>query len=343
MVPFAGYLMPVQYPTGIKEEYSAVREKVGIFDVSHMGEFKISGPNAESFLQNLTINNVSNLSVGQAQYSAMCFPTGGIIDDLILYRFNDHFLMVVNASNIDKNWKWLKGHCPDSVELKNISDEISLIAIQGPESRNQLKPLFPEVVDLAFYNACYSSYNGLEVMLSRTGYTGELGFEVYGDHNVILEIWNILNTSELVTHCGLAVRDILRLEMKYCLYGKDINEETNPLEAGLGWVTSLEKDFIGKDNLLKSRESGLSQRLAAIKLKDRGIPRADYEIYAKGNVVGKMTSGTHSPRLNCGIGLGYLTNGFHKTGTNIELKIRNKWVSATVVKPPFLKNTSIYS
>ena len=301
MVPFAGYLMPLQYPAGIKEEYSAVREKVGIFDVSHMGEFKISGTGAESFLQNLTINNVSNLMVGQAQYSAMCLPTSGIIDDLILYRFKDHYLMVVNASNINKNWKWLKDHCPDNVELKNISDEVSLIAIQGPESKNQLKPLFPKVVDLTFYNACYSSYNGQEVIISRTGYTGELGFEVYGNQTVILEIWNILNTSELVTPCGLAVRDILRLEMKYCLYGNDINEKTNPLEAGLGWVTSLEKDFIGKDELLKFRERGLSKRLAAIQLKDRGIPRVDYEIYSGGNVVGKMTSGTHSPSLNCGI------------------------------------------
>ncbi len=341
MVPYAGFIMPVQYASGIKEEYSAVRKNVGVFDVSHMGEFKFTGSEAEQFLQKITINNVKKLSSGQAQYSAMCLPDGGIIDDLILYKFDDHFFMVVNASNIEKNWAWIKDHCPKNVDIQNVSNDISLIAAQGPKAREVLSSVFPEVDELAFYHASITSFNGSEIILSRTGYTGELGFEIYGGHKAILEIWKILYNSKKVIPCGLAVRDVLRMEMKYCLYGNDIDESTNPLEAGLGWITSFDKEFIGKDNILSSRKTGLGKRLSAIKLTDRGIPRNGYEVLNGDEIIGHVTSGTHSTGLNAGIGLGYLKNGFHKTGTEVKIKIRNKLVSAEVVKPPFINKTSL--
>ncbi len=340
MVPFADYEMPVQYPCGIKSEYQAVRNNVGMFDVSHMGEFEISGENAELFLQKLTINDVTQLKNGKAQYSAMCNENGGIIDDLIVYKFVNKYVMVVNASNVEKNWKWLNRNLITGVKLKNISDSISLIAIQGPKCRNILSELFSEVNNLKFYHAIELKYNHENLIISRTGYTGELGFEIYGSGNSINLIWQYL-LNKNVQPCGLGVRDVLRMEMKYCLYGNDIDESTHPLEAGLSWITNLNTDFIGRDNIFKFKQDGVDRNLVAIKLNERGIPRQGYKITKNGKLIGEICSGTQSLGLNCGIGSGYVENGFHKIGTEISVLIRNKEVNATIIKPPFIKKTSL--
>ena len=342
LVPFGGYEMPVSYPNGIQSEYFAVRNEAGIFDVSHMGEFLISGEGAEEFLQLMTINDVSKLKIGEAQYSAMWYPDGGIVDDLILYRKLDGYFMVVNAANIQKDFEWLNQYLAEKVTLENISDEYSLIAIQGPESRDILAAFTTENLQMPFYTFEDGLVCDHPVMVSRTGYTGELGFEIYGSTPAIITIWDALVKAG-AKPAGLAARDILRLEMKYCLYGNDIDNTTNPLEAGLNWVTAFgKKDFIGRASLLEKKKNGQSRQLVAFILDDRGIPRQGYEIFLDSEKVGVVTSGSQSPKLKSGIGLAYVDKPFHKAGQQITVTIRNQLVGAHIIKPPFIKDTSLH-
>lgn len=341
IVPFAGYEMPVTYPDGIQVEHKAVRNSSGMFDVSHMGEFWITGEGALDFLQYMTINDVSKLEVGDAQYSAMCYDDGGIVDDLILYRKRDGYFMVVNASNIDKDLEWLIDHKSETVNIENYSEKYSLVALQGPQSRDILSKFTQTNLNFKFYSYVDAIICGHPVMLSRTGYTGELGFEIYASNEVIIDIWKAFH-SVGVTPCGLASRDILRMEMKYCLYGNDIDRTTNPIEAGLGWITDFSNnEFIGKSALLSVKESKPDRHLVTFTLNERGIPRHDYRIQVDGLDIGFVTSGTQSMTLSKGIGMAYVNKDFAKEGNDIDVIIRNKPVSATIVKPPFVKETSI--
>ena len=343
LVSFAGYTMPVSYPGGINSEYLAVRNKAGLFDVSHMGEFFISGNNAEKFLQNMTINNVAKLKVGDAQYSAMCYPDGGIVDDLILYRKHDGYLMVVNAANINKDFEWLRQNEMDNVHLENLSDFYSLIALQGPKSREILSQLTDINLSMPFYSYQNGIVAGYPIMLSRTGYTGELGFEIYGEGNSVVQIWNTLIQFG-VKPAGLAARDILRMEMKYCLYGNDIDRITNPLEADLSWIIDFSKSsFIGKNSLMEIKENGIKRQLVAFTMEERGIPRQGYDIFLNSQKVGMVTSGTQSPILKNGIGLAYIDSPFHKSGEGISISIRGKLIPARIIKPPFIQNTSLHN
>ena len=342
LVPFAGYKMPVSYSNGIQSEYFAVRDEVGIFDVSHMGEFTIDGSGSEAFLQKMTINDVEKLQIGEAQYSALCYPNGGIVDDLILYRKSGGYFMVVNASNIEKDFNWLSEHKTEDVNLKNVSDDYSLFALQGPKSRDILSRYTHANLKMPFYTFEDALVCGYPVMVSRTGYTGELGFEIYGDANSLVYIWDkLINLG--VKPAGLAARDILRMEMKYCLYGNDIDKTTNPIEAGLSWITALTKsDFIGKDALLEIKKNRSTRQLISFAMEERGIPRQGYEIFVDSQKVGIVTSGTQSPKLKIGIGLAYVNKPFHKTGQNISIQVRNKFISAKIIKPPFIKETSLH-
>ena len=341
MVPFAGYMMPVHY-TGIMHEHHAVRNTAGMFDVSHMGEFIIKGKNAESFLQYMTINDVAGLKPGQAQYSAMCMEDGGIIDDLLIYRCRDRFMIVVNATNVQKNFKWLEKNLLDGVVLKDVSDEINLIALQGPESKRILQTIIQSDLSMIpFYHFIEDKYEDSNILVSRTGYTGELGFEIYGNLNVIPKIWDALmevGKEHGIVPAGLGARDTLRLEMKYCLYGNDFDESTNPFEAGLGWITKLGKgNFIGRKALMKKKEQ-ISRRLVCFEMMERAIPRHGYPIFLGDKKKGEVTSGSQSPSLNKGIGLGFIDHPHTKVGTILEVEIRGQKKSAIIVKPPFYKN-----
>ena len=341
MIAFGGFIMPISYTKGIKSEYFSVREEVGMFDVSHMGQFEIKGKNAKKFLQKVTINKVEKLDVGSGQYSAMCNNNGGIIDDFILFRKKNAYLMVVNASNINKDFQWLEKNLLEEVSLENISDKISLIAVQGPLSRKILSKIFEFNIEIPFYTFVENYYNDYSILLSRTGYTGELGYEIYGSAEVIKLIWDKL----LKLNCepvGLAARDILRMEMKYCLYGNDINDELTPLEADLSWITSMDKgSFIGLGKLNKMKLSGLGKKLIAFKMLERGVPRQGYKIYINKKLVGYVTSGTQSPILNAGIGLGYINIPYNKINQKISIAVRNQFINAIIIKPPFLNNTSL--
>lgn len=344
-VPFAGYEMPVQY-TGINAEHLAVRTAAGLFDVSHMGEFRISGPDALTYLQDVTINDVAALEEGQVQYSAMCYSDGGIVDDLLLYRRTDHYFMVVNAANIDKDFEWLRSNVKGNVSLENVSDQTGLIAVQGPVSRELAgKVLHVDLSDLAYYHLMEGKVNDREVMISRTGYTGELGFELYTDPDTTRRLWeDCLAAGEGLgaVPVGLGARDTLRLEMKYCLYGNDITAETNPIEAGLRWITKLDKGpFIGSRAIARVKEKKPARRLVAFWMEERAIPRPGYIILHDGREIGQVTSGTQSPTLRRGIGLGYVAREYAKVGTTLQLDIRGKAAGATVVKPPFVKETSL--
>ena len=342
LVPFAGYMMPVAYSEGIQSEYFSIRENVGLFDVSHMGEFYIYGEHATKFLDYLTLNNVSKLKIGDAQYSAMCNNEGGIIDDLILYKKNNGYLMVVNASNITKNYDWVCKNIIKGVKIDNLSNKLSLIALQGPSSRDILSKLTKINLHLPFYSFKEGLIHQYQVMLSRTGYTGELGFEIYGDDNSILNIWNRL-IDYGVKPAGLAARDILRMEMKYCLYGNDINNTTNPLEAGIGWIIDFSKNnFIGREALIKTKTKGISKNLVAFLMEERGIPRKGYEIFVEDKKIGEVTSGTQSPLLKKGIGLGYIKIPYNKINQQIFICIRNKLIKAKIIKAPFIKSASLY-
>ncbi|MCR9183138.1 MAG: glycine cleavage system aminomethyltransferase GcvT [Flavobacteriaceae bacterium] len=343
MVPFAGYYMPVQYE-GVNAEHETVRKAVGVFDVSHMGEFLISGPKALELIQKVCSNDASKLVDGKAQYS--CFPneTGGIVDDLIVYRFNqEKYMMVVNASNIDKDWAWVNKHNAMGAEVRNLSDDYSLLAIQGPKAVEAMQSLTSvDLSSIPFYSFVVANFAGIEhVIISATGYTGSGGFEIYCKNSEAEQVWNkVMEAGGAfgIKPIGLAARDTLRLEMGYCLYGNDINEETSPLEAGLGWITKFSKEFINAEALKKQKEEGVTRKLVAFELDERGIPRHDYEIVdADGNKIGIVTSGTMAPSLNKGIGLGYVPVSFSDVGSRIYIQIRKNQIPATVVKLPFYK------
>ena len=340
MVDFTGYQMPIQY-SGIIQEHLAVRNSCGIFDICHMGELIVRGVGAEDFLNYITVNDVKSMLVGDAQYSAMCYENGGIIDDILIYKYADKYMLVVNSSNLEQDFSWLKKYKRDDVELIDISAETGLIALQGPDSRNILQKCVElDLTDIPFYTFIESNIGGFNATFARTGYTGELGFEIYADKDDIGQIWDIIMDSGDVTPCGLACRDTLRMEMKFCLYGNDIDDATNPIEAGLGWITKLNKDkFIGKKFLLLAKENRI-RHLTAFKMDERAVPRKGYSIYADGNKVGKVTSGTQSPSLQKGIGLGYVQFGKHKVGMELDLDIRGIMKKATIIKPPFYKNGS---
>ncbi|MCJ7801408.1 MAG: glycine cleavage system aminomethyltransferase GcvT [Candidatus Marinimicrobia bacterium] len=341
IVPFAGFEMPLQYE-GVIKEHLAVRTTAGVFDVSHMGEFIVKGKKAGNFLNYVTINDVSKIEIGQAQYSAMCYDDGGIIDDLLIYRYKDHYMLVVNASNIEKDFNWLNEHLLDDVLLENRSDEIGLIAVQGPKSREILFQISESgISDLPFYYFLEGKVAGHVVTIARTGYTGELGFEIYGSNEDIPKFWdalfNIGKPMGLVA-TGLAARDTLRLEMKFCLYGNDIDKTTHPYEAGLGWITKVDKEnFIGRDAIIERKEN-ITRRLVCIEMLDKAIPRQGYEIYVNDEKVGYFTSGGQSPSLQKGIGLAYINRPHTKSGTEIEVEIRGKRKKAVIVKPPFYKD-----
>ena len=348
IIPFAGYNMPVEY-SGINEEHITVREKVGVFDVSHMGEFWVSGPSAFRYLQYITSNDVSVLYDGKVQYS--CFPNGrgGIVDDLLVYRFNpEKYLLVVNAANIDKDWNWCLSHASKfglepGRDLINASDSIAQLAVQGPLALKAMQKLTrTDITDMEYYCFREIEFAGIKnVLFSTTGYTGAGGCEIYVKNEDGPKLWNeVFRAGEEfgIKPVGLGARDTLRLEMGYCLYGNDINDETSPIEAGLGWITKFtdSKNFIDKDLLLKQKNEGVEKRLKGFIMIDRGIPRQHYEIVdAGGNRIGEVTSGTMSPMLKQGIGMGYLVKGFWKTDTEIFIRIRNKDLKAKVVNLPF--------
>lgn len=343
MVPFAGFDMPVQY-SGVTEEHFAVRERVGIFDVSHMGQFVVEGPAAKDLLQYVTTNNVDSLETGKAQYT--CFPNGngGIVDDVIVYKMGDEkFFVVVNASNIEKDWAHLSKYNEKfNAKLTNKSDELSLIAIQGPKAVETLQKLTDtDLSELAYYHFTEGTVAGVNnVIISNTGYTGSGGFEIYFGNAHAEKIWDALTEAGAefgLLPCGLASRDTLRLEKGFCLYGNDIDDSTSPLEAGLGWITKFDKDFVDKEFFAKQKEEGVSRKLVGFEMQERAIPRHGYEIEdADGNKIGTVTSGTMSPMKNIGIGLAYVDKPHFKVGTDLFVKIRNKSVPAKVIKLPFV-------
>ena len=343
MVPFAGYNMPVQYE-GVTVEHLCVRSGVGVFDVSHMGEFFVRGKGASSFIQKITSNDVNKLFDGKVQYS--CFPNldGGIVDDLLVYRIKeDVYMLVVNASNIKKDWNWINQFLTPDVELENKSDDISLLAVQGPKSVETLQPLTDiDLSNMSYYTFDKGTFAGVEnVLVSATGYTGSGGFEIYFKNTVAEQIWNSIfevGKDYGIKPIGLAARDTLRLEMGFCLYGNDIDETTSPIEAGLSWITKFTNNFNNSETLYKQKEEGVSRRLIGFELLERGIPRKNYEIEdVDGNIIGRVTSGTQSPSLQKPIGMGYVQNAFAKSNTEIYIKVRKKSLKAKVVKLPFYK------
>jgi len=342
MVSFAGFLMPINYSYGIQHEYDSVRKKIGLFDVSHMGQISVFGKNSLKFLQKLTINDISKIKNGDAQYNIICNESGGIKDDIIIYHTNQKYILVVNASNCDKIFRWMNLHNDCNCNINNESENFSLIALQGPESRSAISKLFNENIKLKFYKHQTILINESNILLSRTGYTGELGFEILGKHKIINQIWNKLINLGAVP-CGLAVRDILRMEMKYCLYGNDISESTSPLEAGLDWVLKFsKKEFIGKKQLLKHKKNGIKKFLVSFKMIDRCIPRRGYKIYFKDSIIGEVTSGTFSLGLKTGIGIGYVDSQYSKISMNLFLNIRGKKNKGVIVKSPFINGYSLY-
>ena len=343
MVPFAGYNMPVQYE-GVNAEHETVRNAVGVFDVSHMGEFVLRGPNALALIQKFASNDASVLFDGKAQYSCMPNGKGGIVDDLIIYRVHaEEFFIVVNASNIEKDWNWISSLNDLGVEMENLSDQYSLLAIQGPKAAEAMQSLTSiDLSNMTYYTFQYGTFAGIEnVMVSATGYTGSGGFEVYVKNEDANKLWDAVFTAGAnfgIKPIGLAARDTLRLEMGFCLYGNDIDDTTSPLEAGLGWITKFTKDFTDSEFLAKQKEAGVSRKLVAFEMIDRGIPRHDYPILdAAGTIIGKVTSGTMSPSMKLGIGLGYVTVDHCKLDSEIFIEIREKGVKAKVVKLPFYK------
>ena len=343
MVPFAGYNMPVSYE-GVNKEHETVRNGIGIFDVSHMGMLFVRGDKALELLQRTCSNDASTLAVGKAQYTYFPNETGGVIDDFILYRTQENeYLLVVNASNTDKDWEWLVKHNTEGAELENATDDYSIFAIQGPKTTEAIQPLTEiNLSDLKFYSFEYADFAGAsDVLISATGYTGSGGFEVYVKNTDAEKVWNTImeaGKSFDIAPIGLAARDTLRLEMGYCLYGNDIDETTSPLEAGLGWITKFNKDFINAENLKSAKEAGLTNKLIGFELTERGIPRQDYDIVdAEGEKIGRVTSGTMSPSLGKAIGMGYVPLAYSKPDTEIFIQIRKKQIPAKVVKTPFYK------
>ncbi|AEW85007.1 glycine cleavage system protein T [Flavobacterium columnare] len=343
MVPFAGFNMPVQYE-GVNIEHETVRNGVGVFDVSHMGEFMLKGENALALIQKVTSNDASKLVNGKAQYSCLPNNEGGIVDDLIVYKIaDDHYMLVVNASNIEKDWNWISSHNDLGVTMENHSDAYSLLAIQGPKAAEAMQCLTSiDLINMGYYTFQIGEFAGVHnVIVSATGYTGSGGFEIYFKNEDAETIWNKVFEAGApfgIKPIGLAARDTLRLEMGFCLYGNDINDTTSPLEAGLGWITKFDKDFTNSSNLKKQKEEGVTRKLVGFELLERGIPRHDYEIVdANGNIIGIVTSGTQSPSLNKGIGMGYVPTALSAPDSEIFIRIRNKDIAAKVVKLPFYK------
>jgi aminomethyltransferase len=342
MVPFAGYEMPIQY-TGIIEEHKRVRAGVGVFDVSHMGEFMVSGKGATAFLQRLTLNDVTKLFPGRIQYSAMCYENGGIIDDLLVYNLaQDKFMVVVNASNMEKDFAWMKDHLTPDVTLTDESDQTALLAVQGPKAEATLQKLTSAVLSqIQYYHFVQGTLAGVPMIISRTGYTGEAGFELYCAPANAEKVWTAVFDAGRefgIGPVGLGARDTLRLEMGFCLYGNDIDQTTNPLEAGLGWITRMSKpEFIGKAALEAVKKNGLQRKLVGMVLPEKTVARHGYSIRANGATIGVVTSGTFSPSLEKGIAMGYVAQEFAKPGTTIAVDVRGTDKAATVVSIPFLQ------
>ena len=343
MVPFAGYNMPVQY-AGINVEHETVRKGVGVFDVSHMGEFILKGEKALDLIQRVTSNDASKLYDGKVQYSCLPNEDGGIVDDLLVYRIDEKtYMLVVNASNIEKDWNWISKFNTEGVEMKDISDRTALLAVQGPKVADALQSLTDiDLGSMEYYTFKKGTFAGIDnVLLSATGYTGAGGFEIYVDNKDAEKLWNAVFEAGAafgIKPIGLGARDTLRLEMGFCLYGNDIDDATSPLEAGLGWVTKFSKNFTNSEALQQQKQEGTKRKLVGFEMIDRGIPRHDYEIVdADANTIGKVTSGTQSPSLQKAIGMGYVKNEFAKEGTEIFINIRDNKVKAQVVKPPFYK------
>jgi len=343
LVEFAGYEMPVQYE-GIINEHKAVRNSVGVFDVSHMGEVEIRGNDAFAFVQKITTNDVSQLYKGRVQYSSMCLPDGGIVDDLLVYHCGDYFMLVINASNIEKDINWMKQNVFGDVQIKDISDEISLLAIQGKNSFPTLKKLTDtDLSKIEYYHFEFGKVAGQDVIISHTGYTGEkVCFEIYASSDVAKSesLWNAIFEAGKefdIKPIGLGARDTLRLEYAFRLYGNDMDETTNPLEAGLAWITKLDKgDFNGKEAILKSKTEGLKKKLIGFIIEDKMVARHGQEVYSGNRKIGKVASGAPSPMLGKNIGLAYVETGFSKTGTEIEVDVRGRRIKALVCKTPFL-------
>jgi len=343
LVEFGGFEMPVQY-TGIIQEHLAVRKRVGVFDVSHMGEFEVRGKDALTFLQMMTINDVSKLAEGRAQYSAMCYDEGGIVDDLLVYHCGDRYMLVVNASNTKKDFEWLRSHLKGEVDLRDVSDATSLLAVQGPESLAVLQKLTAaNLAAIEYYHFTSVKIAGVPMLISRTGYTGELGFELYFDADAAAaqKVWKAVfdaGKGSNIVPVGLGARDTLRLEMGYCLYGNDIDQTTHPLEAGLGWITKLNKgEFIGKSALLKAKGEGMKRKLVGFTLPEKAVARHGYALCVKGSQVGQVTSGTFSPSLERGIGMGYVATAHAEPGRSVNVLIRGNEVPVSIVKIPFLQ------
>jgi aminomethyltransferase len=342
MVPFAGYNMPVRYSSDI-EEHMTVRNGVGVFDVSHMGEFSFKGPDALDLIQRVTSNDASKLSDGQAQYSCLPNTNGGIVDDLIVYKIRDNdYMLVVNASNIEKDWNWIKQFNSKGVEMKDISPDTCLFAVQGPKAQGVLQKLTSiDLSAIKYYHFAIGELSGVKnVIFSNTGYTGAGGFEIYVDKRDAEKVWTAIFDAGKdvgIRPIGLGARDTLRLEMGFCLYGNDIDDSTSPLEGGLGWITKFTKEFTNSAALKSQKEHGVDRKLVGFKMIDRGIPRHDYPIKdSSGNTIGKVTSGTQSPLLGIGVGLGYVKTDFADPGTEIFIEVRGKLLKAEVAKPPFI-------
>tara|TARA_R110000868_G_scaffold56488_3_gene174768 strand:+ start:10704 stop:11789 length:1086 start_codon:yes stop_codon:yes gene_type:complete len=343
MVPFAGFNMPVQYE-GVNAEHETVRNAVGVFDVSHMGEFLIEGEHALELIQKVSSNDASKLTIGKAQYSCLPNDTGGIVDDLIIYKVKENtYLLVVNASNIDKDWSWIQSKNDVGAAMRNLSDDYSLLAIQGPKAVEAMQSLSNhDLSAIPFYNFIVGDFAGIEhVIISATGYTGSGGFEIYCKNSEVNQIWDKVFEAGApfgIKPIGLAARDTLRLEMGYCLYGNDIDDTTSPIEAGLGWVTKFTKKFTNSEALESEKTHGPKRKLVAFELDERGVPRHGYDIVdSHGNKIGEVTSGTMAPSLNIGIGLGYVPTNFSEIGNKIYIQIRKNAVPATIVKLPFYK------
>ena len=347
IVPFAGFEMPVQYQTGIIAEHAAVRETAGLFDVSHMGEFIVRGPQALELVQHVTVNDASKIEVGQAQYSAMCLESGGIIDDLLIYRFADRFMLVVNAANREKDLEWIQQHADTfDVELEDVSEGTALIALQGPAAREILQPLTkPDVNSIEYYRFSEGEVANVPAVISGTGYTGEDGFELYTAAEDASKVWDALlsaGSSDGLIPAGLGARDSLRLEMGYSLYGNDLDENHTTLESGLGWITKLDKDdFVGRNAVIEQKENGVTRRLVGMKLEGRAFPRPGYPIVSNGEAVGQITSGTMSPSLGVGIALGYVPSEMARIDTVLQIDVRGRLADGRVQRPPFYTDSSI--
>ncbi|NRR92716.1 glycine cleavage system aminomethyltransferase GcvT [Winogradskyella undariae] len=343
MVPFAGYNMPVQYE-GVNAEHETVRKAVGVFDVSHMGEFLIEGPNALALIQKVSSNDAAKLDIGNAQYSCLPNDDNGVVDDLIIYKLKEEtYLLVVNASNIEKDWNWIASKNDVGAEMRNLSEDYSLLAIQGPKAVEAMQSLTShDLSAIKFYNFIVGDFAGIEnVIISATGYTGSGGFEIYCKNTEVKQVWDKVFEAGAefgIKPIGLAARDTLRLEMGYCLYGNDIDDTTSPIEAGLSWVCKFNKEFTNSEALKAEKENKPERKLVAFKLDERGIPRHGYPIVdAEGQTIGEVTSGTMSPSLSIGIGMGYVTKAYAAVDSKIFIQVRKKAIPATVVKPPFYK------